>query len=72
VLLSGAPVEARRPDHGHKWQEGDHRPMRGQQTANAGADAIDQKHPDLPLRGEGQFEAPAALDDGRMHASSLI
>src|SRR3984893_10731959 len=42
------------PDHGHKWQEGDRRPMRGEQTANGGADAIDQKHPDLPLRGEGQ------------------
>jgi hypothetical protein len=28
--------------------------MRGEETANSGANAIDQKHPDLPLRGEGQ------------------
>ena len=28
--------------------------MRGEQTANSGANAIDQKHPDLPLRGKGQ------------------
>jgi hypothetical protein len=33
-------VEAGRPDHGHKWQEGDRRPMRGEETANSGADAI--------------------------------
>jgi hypothetical protein len=33
---------------------GDTRPMRGEQTTNCGADTIDQKHPDLPLRGEGQ------------------
>ena len=47
-------MEARRPDNGHKWQEGYPRPLRGEKTGNGGADAIDQKHPDLPLRGEGQ------------------
>jgi len=52
--LSRAVVEARRPDNGHKWQEGDPCPMRGEETGNGGADAIDQKHRDLPLRGEGQ------------------
>jgi hypothetical protein len=29
-------------------------PMRGEQTAYSGANAVDQKHRDLPLRGEGQ------------------
>ena len=30
-------------------------PCEAQKTGDGGADAIDQKHPDLPLRGEGQL-----------------
>jgi hypothetical protein len=56
-MSSSCPVVRRAsrsswPRHSHKRQEGNRRPMRGEQTTNCGADTIDQKHPDLPLRGD--------------------